>query len=267
MADGIKHRGLGLPPQTAEPGATTVGRRLEDASHRMNGSRISHRHRLGALQRVPLFEAMSVAERQVVEDASRLVQYQRRQRVFMPGDPSDHLLILTSGAIKLSVVSPEAREIILGFLHPTDVFGELAALDDAPRDHIAEAYEDSTAYLIPRETLRRLMHSSPALAYQVTKLMGDRLRTYRRRVEELLYKSAHARVAHTLHDLAGHHGVRDAQGVVIPLRLSQRDIANLVGLTRETVNFILKDLRRRNLIETQGRSIRVREPDVLLAER
>ena len=57
--------------------------------------------------------------------------------------------------------------------------------------------------------------------------------------------------------------MKDADGVVIPLRLSQRDIANFVGLTRETVNFILKDLRERNLIETQGRSIRLKNPAVL----
>ena len=82
-----------------------------------------------------------------------------------------------------------------------------------------------------------------------------------------MYKSAHARVAHALLDLAAQHGVRDDDGVVIPLRLSQRDIANLVGLTRETVNFILKDLRQRNLIETQGHSIRVRSPEVLHAVR
>jgi len=86
-------------------------------------------------------------------------------------------------------------------------------------------------------------------------------------VSRILYKSAKARVAHTLLDLAGHHGVPDAEGVVIPMRLSQRYIANLVGLTRETVNFILKDLRQRRLIENQGRTIRVRLPDVLHALR
>jgi CRP/FNR family transcriptional regulator, cyclic AMP receptor protein len=99
------------------------------------------------------------------------------------------------------------------------------------------------------------------------RLLVTRQRAYRTRVEELLYKSAHARVAHTLLDLAGQHGIQDAEGVVIPLRLSQRDIANLVGLTRETVNFILKDLRERNLIETEGRSIRVRSPEVVQAVR
>ena len=74
-------------------------------------------------------------------------------------------------------------------------------------------------------------------------------------------------MAHTPLDLAEHHGVRDADGVVIPLRLSQQHIANLVGLTRETVNFILKDLRQRKLIENQGRIIRVQAPEMLLAQR
>ncbi len=163
--------------------------------------------------------------------------------------------------------SPEGREIILSFLPPGDVFGQLAIIDPGPRDHIAEAYEHSVAYAIQSETLRRLMRESPGLANETARLIGGQLRVYRNRVEELLFKSAHARVTHMLIDLAVHHGVHDAEGVVIPLRLSQRDIANLVGLTRETVNFVLKDLRRRNLIETHGRSIRLREPDILLGVR
>ena len=65
--------------------------------------------------------------------------------------------------------------------------------------------------------------------------------------------------------LAAQHGVGDAEDVVIPLRLSQRDIANLVGLTRETVNSGLKDFRQRGLIETDRRSIRVKEPEGLQA--
>lgn len=224
------------------------------------------RHRFGSL-RIGLLDALGDAARGVVDEASQFVEHRRRERIYAPGDASDHVLILMSGAIKLSVESPEGREIILSFLHPGDVFGQLAMVDRGPRDHIATAYEHSMVYAIKGETLRRLIQEIPSVASEAMKLMGSELRSYRRRVEELLYKSAHARVAHTLLDLAGHHGVRDADGVVIPLRLSQRDIANLVGLTRETVNFILKDLRQRNLIETQGRSIRLREPDGLLGVR
>ena len=230
-------------------------------------NRTNSADRLQSWTRFRLFEGLSESEQHAVQAASRTVEFRRRHRIYMPGDPSDQLFILKSGVIKLNIVSPEGRELIRSFLHPGDVFGELSIVDSAPRDHIAEAYEDATVYAVTSEVLQRLAQQSPHLAYEVAKLLGRRMNAYRARVEELLYKSAQARVAHTLLDLAGHHGVPDAEGVVIPLRLSQSDIANLVGLTRETVNFILKDLRRRRLMENQGRSTRVRLPEVLHALR
>ena len=236
---------------------------VHDVASARNGLDNGHQNRLSFLGQVKLFQTLSESERRVVRDASRMVSFRRRRRIYMPGDPGDRLFVLKSGTVKLNVVSPEGREIILSFLHPGDVFGELAVIDTRPRDHIAEAYEDIVACSIRSDVLQRMTQESPRLSVEMMRLLGIRQRSYRTRVEELLYKSAHARVAHTLLSLAGHHGVEDADGVFIRLRLSQRDIANLVGLTRETVNFILKDLRQRNLIETQGRSIRVRSPELL----
>ena len=216
--------------------------------------------------RLRLLDVLNDSERRVVQDASRLVQFRRRQRIYTTGSRADQLFIIKSGVVKLNTISAQGRELILSFLHSGDVFGELAVVDPEPRDHIAEAYEDTQAYAVDSDALQQLMQGSPRIGYEMAKLLGRRMRAYRTRVEELLFKSANARVAHTLVELAGHHGVHDADGVVIPLRLSQRDIANLVGVTRETVNFILKDLRKRKLIENQGRSIRVRAPETLLAQ-
>ena len=207
--------------------------------------------------------ALTDAERCVVQDASRIVEYHRRRCIYTPGDHGDNLFILLSGVVKLQIVSPEGRELTLGFLRPGNVFGEHAIADPGPRDHIAEAHEDSVVYSVSGAALRRIPERSPGVGFEVMRLLSLHMTAYRARVKELLYRSALARVAHTLLDLAGHHGVKDAEGVVIPLRLSQRDIANLVGLTRETVNFVLKDLRQRKLLENQGRNIRVRSPEVL----
>ena len=110
-------------------------------------------------------------------------------------------------------------------------------IDDGPHDHLAEAYEDCTIWIIPRTDFLSLMREFPALGQEVITLLGLRVRMYRTRVRETLHQSAHSRVASTL--------------------------LHLVGLTRETVNFILKDLRERNRIETQGRSIRLKNPAVL----
>lgn len=82
-------------------------------------------------------------------------------------------------------------------------------------------------------------------------------------MEELLCKSAHARVAHALLDLASRHGVTDTDGILISLRLSQGDLGRLVGLSRETVNAILQEWREQHLMEMDRRSIRVRDPERL----
>ncbi|MBQ00110.1 MAG: hypothetical protein CL477_05460 [Acidobacteria bacterium] len=210
-----------------------------------------------------LLSGLSDADRLAVLRRARVTEFRRRQRIYRPGEPASDVYMVESGIVKLAVENTEGREAILGFQHPGDLFGEMAVIDDGPHDHLAEAYENSIVWAISRDVFLDQMRELPALGQEVIKLLGLRLRMYRTRVREILHQSAHSRVASTLVHLAGRHGVEDADGVVIPLRLSQRDIANLVGLTRETVNFILKDLRERNLIETQGRSIRVKNPAVL----
>ena len=216
--------------------------------------------RLAYLQRNSLLCVLSDADQSAVLRQARVTEFKRRQRIYHPGEPASEVYWVESGVVKLAVESPEGREAILGFQHPGDLFGEMAVIDDGPQDHLAEAHEDSVVWGISRDVFLGLMRESTALDHAVVTLLGLRLRMYRTRVPEILHQSALARVANTLVHLARQHGVKDADGVVIALRLSQRDIGNLVGLTRETVNFILKDLRERNLIETQGHSIRVKNP-------
>ncbi len=105
-----------------------------------------------------------------------------------------------------------------------------------------------------------MAQETPALGYQITKVMGLRLKRFRTRIEELLYKSAHARIAHTLLDVASDYGIPDNQGILVPLRLNQADLGNLVGLARETVNTVLQDFKRRGLVEAGRRNIRIIDP-------
>jgi CRP-like cAMP-binding protein len=111
----------------------------------------------------------------------------------------------------------------------------------------------------------RLVRETPEIGFQITKLIGLRLRTFRSRVEELLCKSAPARLAHALLELAERHGVADTDGVLISLRLSQGDLGRLVGLSRETVNAILQEWREQSLLEMDRRSLRLRDPERLKA--
>lgn len=217
------------------------------------------------LQRLRPLAVLTDAQLRGLERIVQLATVRRRQHIYRPGDPSDCVFLLRSGVVKIAGTGPHGREVIFEFLHSGEVFGELAIVDQNPRDHAAEAYEDCLVCTISREPFLNLMQECPALACQVARIMGHRLKAFRARINELRCRSATARVAHALVELAARHGVHDAEGVVIPLRLSQRDLGSLVGLTRETVNFVLKELRARHLVETDRYRIRLKDPDALRA--
>ncbi|OFW15406.1 MAG: hypothetical protein A3F70_05070 [Acidobacteria bacterium RIFCSPLOWO2_12_FULL_67_14] len=200
-----------------------------------------------------------------LQAVTRTVDVKRGTKIYLPGDASDEIFLLRSGVVKISTITPDAREVILAFLHPGDVFGELAVVDESPRDHAAEAYDDCVVCAMGRDTILRAIRESPEIGSHITRLIGLRLRTFRSRIEELLCKSAHARIAHALLELAERHGVQDTDGVIISLRMSQGDLGRLVGLSRETVNAILQEWREEQVLEMDRRSIRLRDPNRLRA--
>lgn len=218
--------------------------------------------KLWYLQHFRMLDALTDPQKRAVANMTRMLEVKRGQRVYLHGDPSDQIFLLKAGVVKISTGGSE-QDTILALLYPGDIFGELAMIDESPRDHIAEAVEDTVLCALNRDMLLQMVQQSPALGYQITKLMGLRLRRLRTRVEELLYKSAHARIAHTLLDLAADYGVRDGDGILISIRLNQGDIGNLVGLARETVNIVLQDLKQRGLVEAGRQSIRLKDPDRL----
>ncbi len=158
----------------------------------------------------------------------------RGETVCLAGEAGEQVYIVKSGAVKALGRSPEGTDVILGLLAPGDLFGELAPTGECPEEQVVQAAVDSVVCTVPRDVFLTMIADAPPFALQVTKLMGLRLRRFSSRVEELLGKSASARLAHTLLDLARQHGIPDADGVLIPLRLSQGDLGKLVGLTRET---------------------------------
>ena len=221
--------------------------------------------KLWYLQRFRLLDAMTEPQRRMIEKMTRMLEVKRGQRIYMTGDPSDQIFLLKVGVVKISTIGSDQQETILAFLYPGDIFGELAIVEESPRDHIATAHEDVVLCALNRDLLLRTAQETPALGYQITKIMGLRIRRFRTRIEQLLCKSAQERIAHTLLDLANDYGIQDDQGILIPLRLNQADLGNLVGLARETVNVVLQDFRQRGLVEAGRRNIRITDPARLRA--
>ena len=223
--------------------------------------------KLWYLDRMDLFRHIDASARKWASDNSVMTELKRRTSVYLPGDPSDKIYLIKRGVVKISTLTDEGKEIVLAFLHPGDVFGELAVVDPTPRDHYAEIHEDALICIFAKKDFLELMKLYPDMAFRVTKILGLRVRRLSNRVENLLFKSAHARLAQTLVELSGEHGIRDADGILLTLKLSQQELGSLIGLSRESVNLCLSDFKRQGLIESSGRSLRLLEPEKLAALR
>ncbi len=224
---------------------------------------MAERSKLWYLKNINLFHGMSDEQMRMVEQRTVMREVRRREVLYLPGDAGDRIYLLKRGVVKISALQEDGREVLLALLRKGEVFGEEAVIDDSPRDHVAEAYEDALVCIITRQDFMDILRSHPELVFKVTKLIGLRLKTFRTRVEHLLFKGASQRLASTLLELAHEHGVSDSQGILVPLRLSQQDLANLIGVTRESVNLALSDFRRRGLVVLESRAFRLPRPRAL----
>lgn len=203
----------------------------------------------------PLFSDIPDRDIEMLEQVAETVEVRRRNTVWEPGDPSNTIYVLRSGIIKVSKVSEEGRELTLHFFTRDNLFGELSLVSDQPHDTVAEAFEDSHLLAFSKDDFTRVMMRTPTLAMRMIKLVGERRRKLEDRVENLLFKSAHSRLAGLFMELAANFGVRDSRGIIVNLKLTHKEIASLIGATRETVSFAILDMRKDGLVMTEGKRV------------
>jgi CRP-like cAMP-binding protein len=218
------------------------------------------------LKRCPLFEHLAPDECQRLEARSRARSFPKRSTVYFPDETGESVLLLTRGRVKIRALTPDGRELILAFIEPGELFGELAVLDEAPRNEHAEAADDSRVLAIPRGELLWLMGRRPDIALSVTKLIGLRLRRVENRLKNILFRSNRERTVAVLLELLDSHGRAERGRWEIDLRLSHQELANLIGSTRETVTLTLGQLQREGLIAVNRRRITVLARDRLAAQ-
>ena len=132
----------------------------------------------------------------------------------------------------------------MAVLENGEIFGEMALIDEEPRDTIAETLDDSDICVIRRRDFEMLLKKKPDLAMHVTKLIRLRRREIKNQLENLVFRNAPSRLAALLMSLAEKHGVRDSQGIILNVKLSQQKLANLIGTTQETTSALLNEFKR-----------------------
>lgn len=188
-------------------------------------------------------------------------RYRRHARVFCEGDPSDFVIVILEGRVKIVVTTEDGAESLLAVLGPGELVGEFAALDPAPRLASAVALEPLTVQAVPADEFRAFVSQHGGVALELMRTLIGRLREADRRRVEFGAYDARGRVARLLADLAAEHEPHGHGRAVV--RLSQHEIGELVGASRESVGRALASLRDRNLVTTGRRSVMVLEIDAL----
>ncbi len=210
------------------------------------------------LARVVLFNGLGEADVASLAAHLRRRRYARGEVVFLRDDPGDSLFIVKSGVIRIVLTSPEGKEITLAVRGPGDFFGELALLDGEPRSADAVAQEPAELLLLEREDFLALVDDRPSVAVALLKVLSKRLRQASQTVEDAAFLDVPARLAIAILRLLD--AQIDQPGTMIAARLTQAELAAMVGTRRESINRWLRFYEGQGLIRYDRGQITVLDP-------
>lgn len=207
------------------------------------------------LARVPLFADLDDESLRELSAVARKRVFRQGEVIFHRDDPGQVLYIVKEGKVKIALTSPDGQEVSLTVFGSGECFGELSILDGEPRSADAIALERVELYALQRQDFVNVVMNQPKIAVQVMKVISQRLRQADQQIEDLLFLDVYGRVAKKLLELSETHGVPTAQGVRIELRLTQQELASMVGASRESVNKVMGYFTDKRYIMTDKHKI------------
>ena len=220
---------------------------LEDTKRSRAGARTT------PLKAVPFFTQLVDAELDAVRALANEKNYPKNAVVLTEGEMGDSLYMIQSGKVKVFIGDEEGREIILKILGAGDFFGEMSMIDKQPRSASVTTIEPSTFLVLSHGNFERCVEQAPHIGNMVMQCLAQRVREADRKIGTLALMDVYGRVASTLLELAVYHDGK----LMVGEKLSQQDLANMVGASREMVNRILKDLTDRGFISIESKEITI----------
>lgn len=213
---------------------------------------------------VPLFSALEPEDQAQLFEMMSTASFRRGEKLFAEGDPGDCLYLLVEGKVKLGHTSSDGRENLIAILGPGEMIGELTLFDPGPRSGTATAVAPTEMLQLDHSALMRFIDTRPELAKHMLKALAQRLRRTNTALADLVFSDVPGRVAKAVLDLADRFGSQSPDGTIhVPHELTQEELAQLVGASRETVNKSLAEFVSRGWIRLEGRGVHLLDVDRL----
>ena len=208
-----------------------------------------------ALMQAPLFSALDAEAAVALRASMAEMRVQRGGIIFAEGEAGERMYVVLDGKVKLGHTSPDGRESLLAVLGPGEVFGELSLFDPGPRTATATAVPYTVVVGLGHADLRPWLTGRPEVAESLLQALAQRLRRTNEALADLVFSDVPGRVAKQLLDLADKFGQPGPDGVLVHHDLTQEELAQLVGASRETVNKALADFTQRGWVEVDQRQV------------
>lgn len=212
---------------------------------------------------VPLFAGLSQPDLETLAASLNRHRYAKGEIILVAGDTVSDLCLVERGSVRIVLTSPDGREVVLAMLGAGEFFGELALFDGVAGPADVIAHEDCSLLRLQREHFRVFLRSHPDTAEQLLSVLSHRLRETDTLVYDTAFRDIPSRLARSLLKLAVTHGRREDDGIVLGRRLTQEDLASMIGSSRVSVNKCFKGWEREGLIASKGGVIRILKPGEL----
>lgn len=224
----------------------------------------SFAEKLQLLGEVALFAGLSEADMQAIGHATTMTHCVRGQQILSPDDPPDRIHIIKKGRVRVYRSTPDGKQLTLDIYEKGTILGDMSLLgQERLPEAYAEAIDDGVICTITPDELRRLIERHPVIGINIIRHLSRRLQAAERELEAMAYQRVDQRLARKLIDLAQRFGVSSPRGTLIGARLTQQELAEMIGTTRETLAHTLADFRRGGLLDTVHHQVVIRDAERL----
>lgn len=209
---------------------------------------------------LPFFASLEAHDREKLAAFARTERVQKGTVLFRKGDHPHSLLMVLEGVVKVGALSPDGREIVFSLISAGELLGEIALFDGHPRTADATAITDCEFLVIERRDFIPFVQERPGVALNIIALLCERLRRTSEQVEDVAFRSIDGRLAKTLLRLSRQQGSAGAGGLI---RITQRELGNMVGMSRESINKQLMSWQRSGLLDVVKGGVILKDPESL----
>ena len=219
--------------------------------------------KIETIRRIPLFATLTEEEFSRLSPIFVERTYRRNQIIFLEEETGEYMYMVLSGKVKVTKSVPGGKQVLLTIHGAGDFFGEMSLLDGKTAAATVSAMEDARIVSISGSDFRKYLLTNEKVMHQIIQVLCARLRQVWQTQSQSL-DSADARICHGLRELARRHGIRDNRGVIIALKITHQDLAELAQTSRETVTRVLAALQKENIIDVTNRRITVLDEQALI---